>query len=163
MDVVIGIDPHKASHHAFAIDDREVELAALGVGATRTQTQRLLEWAEPFACRTWAVEGADGLGYLLSQQLGAAGERVVDVPATLAARTRVPRNTRSNKTDPNDARSVALAALRHVDLREARRSVTARCSGCWRNGTSTSATAEARTAVACMPWWSSSLVAESPR
>ena len=48
MDVVIGVDPHKASHHAFAIDDREVELAQLSVRATRTQTQRLLAWAEPF-------------------------------------------------------------------------------------------------------------------
>lgn len=87
--MVIGIDPHRASHHAFAIDDREVELAQLSVRATRTQTKRLLEWAEPFACRTWAVEGADGLGYLLSQQLVAAGERVVDVPARLLAKRNI--------------------------------------------------------------------------
>ena len=57
------------------------------------------------------------MGYLLSQQLVAAGEHVVDVPATLATRTRVLGSTRSNKTDPNDARSVALTALRHVELR----------------------------------------------
>jgi transposase len=120
MEVIIGIDPHKASHHAFAVDDREVELAQLSVRATRTQTQRLLVWAEPFEQRTWAIEGADGLGYLLSQQLVAAGERVVNVPATLAARTRVLGSTKSNKTDPNDARSVALTALRHDDLREVR-------------------------------------------
>ena len=118
MNVVIGIDPHKASHHAFAVDDRELELSQLSVRATRNQTQRLLAWAEPFASRTWAIEGADGLGYLLSQQLVAAGERVVDVPATLAARTRVLGSSRSNKTDPNDARSVALTALRHADLRK---------------------------------------------
>jgi len=37
----------------------------------------------------WAIEGADGLGYLLAPQLVAAGERVVDVPATLAARAPV--------------------------------------------------------------------------
>jgi transposase len=118
MEVVIGDDPHKASDHAFAIDDREAELAQLSVRATRTQTQRLLAWAAPFERRRWAIEGADGLGYLLSQQLVAAGERVVDVPATLAARTRVLGSTRSNKTDPNDARSVALTALRHGELRE---------------------------------------------
>jgi transposase len=118
MNVIIGVDPHKASHHAFAVDDREEELAQLSVRATRTQTQRLLAWAEPFARRTWAIEGADGLGFLLSQQLVAAGEHVIDVPATLAARTRVLSSTRSNKTDPNDARSVALTALRHVDLRQ---------------------------------------------
>jgi transposase len=118
MDVIIGVDPHKASHYAVAVDDREEELAQVSIRATRTQTQRLLAWAEPFENRTWAIEGADGLGYLLSQQLVAAGERVVDVPATLAARTRVLGNSRSNKTDPNDARSVALTALRHTSLRE---------------------------------------------
>ena len=60
MEVVIGIDPHKASHHAFAVDEREVELAQLSVRATRTQTQRLLAWAAPFEQRVWAVEGAEG-------------------------------------------------------------------------------------------------------
>jgi transposase len=118
MEVMIGVDPHKASHYAFAIDDTEAELAQLSVRATRTQTQRLLAWAEPFERRTWAIEGADGMGYLLSQQLVAAGERVIDVPATLAARTRVLGSGRSNKTDPNDARSVALTALRHRQLRD---------------------------------------------
>ena len=62
--------------------------------------------------RTWAVESAGGLGYLLSQQLVAAGETVLDVPATLAARVRVLGTGRSDKNDPNDARSVAIAALR---------------------------------------------------
>jgi transposase len=118
MEVMIGVDPHKASHYAYAIDDTEAELAQLSVRATRTQTQRLLAWAEPFERRTWAIEGADGMGYLLSQQLVAAGERVIDVPATLAARTRVLGSGRSNKTDPNDARSVALTALRHRQLRD---------------------------------------------
>ena len=117
MHVIIGVDPHKASHHAFAVDEHETEVAQLAVRATRTQTERLLAWAAPFTSRTWAIEGADGMGYLLSQQLVAAGEHVVDVPATLAARTRVLGSTRSNKTDPNDARSVALTALRHVELR----------------------------------------------
>jgi len=70
--------------------------------------------------RTWAIEGADRLGCLLSQQLVAAGERVIDVPATLAARTRVLGTGRSNKNDANDARAVALTALRHHDVREVR-------------------------------------------
>ncbi len=37
----------------------------------------------------WAVEGAGGVGYLLAQQLVAAGERVVDVQPKLAARVRL--------------------------------------------------------------------------
>ena len=39
--------------------------------------------------RIWAVESAGGLGYLLAQQLLAAGETVVDIPATLASRARL--------------------------------------------------------------------------
>jgi transposase len=42
---------------------------------------------------------------------------VVDVPATLAARTRVLGTGRSNKNDPNDAMSVTVTALRERDLR----------------------------------------------
>ena len=89
MSVIIGVDPHKATHTAVAIDASETELACRQVRATRRQVDQLLGWAEPFGERTWAVESANGLGYLLSQQLVAAGEHVVDVPATLAARTRV--------------------------------------------------------------------------
>jgi transposase len=57
-------------------------------------------------------------GYLLAQQLVAAGETVVDVPATLASRVRVLGTGRSDKNDPNDALSVAIAALRAPALRE---------------------------------------------
>jgi transposase len=58
------------------------------------------------------VEGAAGLGHLLAQQLAAAGERVLDVQPKLAARVRLLATGASNKNDPNDARSVAIAALR---------------------------------------------------
>jgi hypothetical protein len=66
----------------------------------------------------WAIESAGGLGYLLAQQLVGAGERVLDVPATLAARVRLLGTGRSDKNDPNDARSVAMAALRAPRLTE---------------------------------------------
>ena len=115
MEVIIGIDPHKATHVACAIDRTEVEVAHLRVRAGKRQVDQLLAWAPP-GQRTWAVESAGGLGYLLSQQLVAAGEHVVDVPATLASRVRVLANGRSNKNDPNDARSVAIAALRAPNL-----------------------------------------------
>jgi hypothetical protein len=38
MKVVIGIDPHKASHTAVAIDEGEDELSSVKVRATRRQT-----------------------------------------------------------------------------------------------------------------------------
>jgi transposase len=118
MSVIIGVDPHKATHTAVAIDRTEVELARAKVRATCNQVPQLLDWAEPLGERTWAVESADGLGYLLSQQLIGAGETVVDVPSTLAARVRVLGSGRSDKNDPNDALSVAIAALRTPGLRE---------------------------------------------
>jgi transposase len=112
MAVMIGVDPHKASHTAVAIDRDEAELARVTVRATRRQVDELLGWAGRFEDRVWAVESADGLGYLIARQLVAAGELVLDVPATLAARVRLLGSGRSNKNDPNDARSVAIAALR---------------------------------------------------
>lgn len=46
------------------------------------------------------------------QQLVPAGETVFDVPPLLASRVRVLGSGRSQKNDPNDASSVAIAALR---------------------------------------------------
>jgi len=115
--VIIGIDPHKASHMAVAIDDNETVLSELEVRASRQQRTRLLQWAARFDERTWAVESASGLGELLARELVDAGERVIDVPATLAARVRLLGSGKSGKNDPNDARSTAIAALRHPRLR----------------------------------------------
>ena len=118
MSVIIGVDPHKATHTAVAIDRSESELARARVRATRKQVPQLLRWAESLGERRWAVESAGGLGYLLSQQLVAAGETVLDVPSTLASRVRVLGTGRSDKNDPNDALSVAIAALRTPTLRQ---------------------------------------------
>jgi len=117
MSVIIGVDPHKQSHTAVAICGEEREVSKVTVRATCQQTASLLAWAEPFGERTWAIESAGGLGYLLAQQLVDAGEHVVDVPPTLASRVRVLSTGRSDKNDPNDALSVAIAALRSQGLR----------------------------------------------
>jgi transposase len=117
MNVMIGIDPHKASHTAVAIDGGEDQLSSVKVRATHRQVDQLIDWAEPFEKRTWAIESAGGMGYLLAQQLVARGEDVLDVPATLASRIRVLATDRSNKNDPNDAHSIAIAALRAPRLR----------------------------------------------
>lgn len=118
MSMTIGIDPHKATHTAVAIDGDEHPIAQLTVTADSAQTQRLLAWAEPFGTdRTWAIESATGLGRLLAQQLVAAGESVVDVPPTLSARVRLLGATKASKNDPNDALATAIAGLRHCGLR----------------------------------------------
>jgi transposase len=118
MTVIIGVDPHKQSHTAVAICGDEQEVSKVTVRATCQQTAKLLAWAKPFEKRTWAIESAGGLGYLLAQQLVDAGEHVVDVPPTLASRVRVLGTGRSDKNDPNDALSVAVAALHSDSLRQ---------------------------------------------
>ena len=112
MDVMIGVDPHKGSHTAVVIGRAERALGEVRVRASASQVQRLLAWAAAWPERTWAVEGAGGLGHLLAQQLVAAGERVLDVQPKLAARVRLLAAGDVNKNDPDDARSVAVAALR---------------------------------------------------
>jgi transposase len=116
--VMIGVDPHKASRTAVAINAAEQPLGQLRVRASAVQAERLLEWAEAWPERAWAVEGAGGLGHLLAQQLLSAGERVLDVPPQLAARVRLLATGDVNKNDPGDARSVAVAALRSAQVRE---------------------------------------------
>jgi transposase len=116
--VMIGIDPHKGSHTAVAISAAEQPLAELRVGASAAQAGELVAWARAWPERTWAVEGARGLGHLLAQQLVAAGERVLDVQPKLASRVRLLEAGDTNKNDPNDALSVAVAALRSKARRQ---------------------------------------------
>ncbi len=123
MVTTIGIDPHKATHTAVAIDNDETVLAEITIRADKDQTRKLIDWAQSVDGdgRVWAVEAATGLGHLLSQQLVSRGEPVVDVPPVLASRIRVLSSGKSQKNDPNDARSVAIAALRRESLAEVRR------------------------------------------
>jgi hypothetical protein len=109
---MIGTGPHKGSHTAVAIGADEEPLGQVRVRAWAAQAAKLVAWAAGWPERTWAVEGADGLGYLLAQQLVAAGERVPGIPPKLGARVRLLAAGASGKNDPNDARSVAVAALR---------------------------------------------------
>jgi hypothetical protein len=118
--VMIGVDPHKGSHTAVAVSVTEEQLGKLRVRASDGQARQLTEWAASWPERTWAVEGASGLGHLLAQQLIAAGERVLDVQPKLGARVRLLAAGGTNKNDPNDARSVAIAALRSAGCRQVR-------------------------------------------
>ena len=58
MTVMIGIDPHKASHTAVVIDNTESVLDELRVRACSKQTDQLRAWAAPFPDRVWAIESA---------------------------------------------------------------------------------------------------------
>ena len=111
--VMIGVDPHKGSHTAVAVAAMSGSWAAAGPRGGRAG------WAASrmgggVAERTWAVEGASGLGHLVAQQLVAAGERVLDVQPKLAARVRL------------------LASRGHEQDRPERRPVgRGRCAALW--------------------------------
>ena len=145
--VMIGVDPHKASHMAVAISAAEEPVGQLRVRASAVQAERLLGWAQAWPERAWAVEGAGGIGHLLAQQLLSAGERVLDVPPKLAARVRLLATGDVNKNDPNDARSVAVAALRSAGVREVRRDDHAAVLKVWSKRHQD--LGQARTQVAC--------------
>jgi transposase len=115
--ITIGIDPHKRSLTAAALDSHSQLLGQRRLPASAQAGRQLLAWAAAWPQRRWAVEGASGLGRPIAQLLVAAGEPVVDVPAKLAARARLLGTSSARKTDLADACSVATAALHHPQLR----------------------------------------------
>ena len=116
MSVIIGMDPHKRSATIEVIDDRARVLAAGRYGTDKVGYAEMLKAGRKFAGRVWAVEGCNGVGRHIAHRLVASGEIVVDVPAKLSAQVRVFATGNGRKTDPVDAHSVALAALRSPKL-----------------------------------------------
>ena len=149
MAVMIGVDPHKGSHTAVAVDETEQSLGELRVRSGPSQLDRLLGRAGRFPERTWAVENASGLGYLVAQQLVAAGERVVDVQPKLAARVRLLATQATNKNDSHDARSVAIAALRSPAPTEVRAEDHAAVARLWSKRQRDLARARNKVAAGC--------------
>src|SRR4051794_37962958 len=114
--VVIGVDPAKRSHAIEGIDERGKTLAS-GVFTNDNAGYRQMRRASNgFLNRVWAVEGAGGVGRQLAQRLIAGGETVIDVPPKLSTRVRAMSTGHGRKTDPTDARAVAIVGLRNADL-----------------------------------------------
>jgi transposase len=112
------MDPHKRSATVEVIDEQETVLAGGRFGTDRDGYGAMLKLGRRHPQRVWAVEGCNGIGRHLAQRLVADGETVVDVPAKLSARARVFATGQGRKTDPVDAHSVAVAALRTNGLRQ---------------------------------------------
>jgi transposase len=118
MPVMIGVDPHKASHTAAALNEHGQLLGQLRIPATLDGYQALRRWAGRWPDRCGAVEGAHGVGRAVAQRLVGDGEPVLDVPAKLAARVRVLSVGHGRKSDAHDAVSVAAAARNAAGLRQ---------------------------------------------
>jgi transposase len=110
------MDPHKRSATIEVVDER-AQILAVG----RYSTDKA-GYAEMFAAgckhgaRVWAVEGCNGIGKHIAHRLVHDRETVVDVPSKLSAQVRVFATGNGRKTDPVDAPSVAMVALRTTNL-----------------------------------------------
>ncbi len=111
--IVIGVDAHKRTHTLVALDAGtgasrgEVTIQASDDGALNAL--RFAAGIDPE--RVWAVEDCRHVTSRLERALLGAGERVVRVPPSLTGESRKATRT-AGKSDPIDARAVALAALR---------------------------------------------------
>jgi transposase len=110
--IVIGVDVHKHSLTAVAVDELGRSLAEWsGPAADRVaDCARRLD-----AERLWAVEDCRHVTRRLEQTLLEAGERLVRVPPRLTGPERR-RGRRRGKSDSIDALAVARAALREPHL-----------------------------------------------
>ena len=115
--VIIGVDPHKRSATIEVINEREQTLGQGRFGTDSDGYKAMLAAGRRYKDREWAVEGCNGIGRHVAQRLVADGESVLDVPAKLSARARVFATGQGRKTDPVDAHSVAVVALRTPALR----------------------------------------------
>jgi transposase len=115
--IVIGVDPHKQTHTAAAVE------AAVGVlrgertvVARQRGHEQLLAWGRELdAERLWAVEDCRHVSGSLERFLLARGERVLRVPPRLMGQARRAGRERG-KSDSVDALAVARAALREPEL-----------------------------------------------
>src|SRR6266536_2967964 len=110
--IVIGVDVHKQSLTAVAVDETGRALAE----STASAACELLAWASSLPGeRSWAVEDCRQLTRALERALLAVGESLVRVPPKLMAPERRAGRARG-KSDPIDALAVARAALREPQL-----------------------------------------------
>ena len=115
--VIIGVDPHKLSATIEVVDRREKLLGSGRFNTDQAGYTAMQGYVKAWPERVWAVEGSNGAGRPLAQRLLEAGERVVDVPAKLAARVRLFDTGHNRKTDARDAHSIAVVAVRTNTLR----------------------------------------------
>jgi transposase len=114
--IVVGVDVHKQSLTAVAVDEVGRALAELTVGSAR----ELVAWSASLDPeRLWAVEDCRQLTGALERQLLASGESLVRVPPKLMAPERRAGRARG-KSDPIDALAVARVALREPRLDQPR-------------------------------------------
>jgi transposase len=115
--MVAGVDPHKQTHTAVAVDELGRKLDQKTVPARREGHLELLAWAHGLAGArelVFAVEDVRHVAGNLTRDLLGAGQRVVFVPPKMMAGERRGGRERG-KSDPIDAQAIARLALRERD------------------------------------------------
>ena len=116
--IVIGIDPHKSTHTASAVDPAtNTDLGSIRISSSFDDYAQLMTWSKQWPDRIWAMENASGLGHHLTQWLITQGEAVVDVPSTATARVRELSRGGRRKNDRIDAAAAACVAFSQGDFR----------------------------------------------
>lgn len=117
--VTVGVDTHKRTHTAVAIDENGMQLKSKTFAATPDGQVDLVEWTAAWPERRWAIEDCRHLSRRLEASLLGAGESVVRVPPHVMASNRRPMREQG-KSDPIDALAVARSVLREPNLPVAR-------------------------------------------
>lgn len=114
--VAIGVDTHKASLAACAIDGAGRMVAERSFANSAAGHRAFERWLRALRLpRRIGIEGSGSFGAALSQRLVAVGEDVREVPAILTHRERR-RTGRPGKSDPADALAIARVVLREEGL-----------------------------------------------
>jgi transposase len=115
--IVVGIDPHKKTHTACALEAATgVRLGALTVAVDPEGFERLRAWARALGGEVcFALEDCRHVSGRLERFLLARGERVVRVAPRLMAGARR-GSRRRGKSDPIDAEAVGRVALAQPGL-----------------------------------------------
>ncbi len=106
-EIVVGIDTHKHTHTAVALNALGARLGAMTVPVSRDGYRRIETWARAFGpVRAFGIEGTGSYGAGFSRALREAGHRVLEVnrPDRSARR-------RHGKDDTLDAEAAARAVL----------------------------------------------------
>jgi transposase len=114
--VSIGVDSHKSSFAAGAVDEVGRELDVKQFPNNRLGHKRALAWLRTRGDkRRIGIECSGSFGAGLARFLLEAGEDVREVPAALAHRERK-REHAKGKSDPSDAVAIARVVAREEDL-----------------------------------------------
>ena len=104
--LTIGVDPHKQTHTAVAVNGLGVQVAQRMVAARRERFEQLLEWARnQGGQRSWVIEDVRHVSGSLERFLLDHGETVVRLPPRLMADARQGMRVRG-KSDPIDALAI---------------------------------------------------------